>query len=277
MRWLALALLLCAVTFSLCAAEPPSGVLIVAPHPDDEVIGCAGVIQRALKGGQKVTIIFLTNGDAHAKIAALLAKKSPAQLVPGDFLRTGALRQQHALNAATKLGLPRENLFFLGYPDGGLAPIYQAAAGSIFTSPVTAKAESSGQAVPDYHSRIHGTPAPCTRENILRDLAEIIRARGPAEIYTTHETDRHPDHQAAFWYTRAAAAAAGFTGPLYTFIVHGAPPAAPPDRRLTLDPSELALKKEAIMAHQQGTSPVHDYLVEEYGKPEEHFWRAPGP
>ena len=38
-------------------------VLILAPHPDDEAIACAGVIQQALKAGAKVKIVYLTNGD----------------------------------------------------------------------------------------------------------------------------------------------------------------------------------------------------------------------
>ena len=38
-------------------------VLVLAPHPDDETIGCAGVIMHALKSGAKVKVVYLTNGD----------------------------------------------------------------------------------------------------------------------------------------------------------------------------------------------------------------------
>lgn len=38
-------------------------LLIIAPHPDDEVIGCAGLIQKVKQAGGKVYILFLTVGD----------------------------------------------------------------------------------------------------------------------------------------------------------------------------------------------------------------------
>ena len=59
-------LVLCALFFSsnfltfVCAKEIPpiesfeetDRVLIISPHPDDDIIGCAGVIQRALEAGE---------------------------------------------------------------------------------------------------------------------------------------------------------------------------------------------------------------------------------
>ncbi len=38
-------------------------ILILAPHPDDESIACAGIIQKALGAGAQVRIVYLTNGD----------------------------------------------------------------------------------------------------------------------------------------------------------------------------------------------------------------------
>ena len=37
-------------------------VLIIAPHPDDEVFGCGGTIQRLKNGGAKVYVLFVTVG-----------------------------------------------------------------------------------------------------------------------------------------------------------------------------------------------------------------------
>lgn len=37
-------------------------LLIIAPHPDDEIIGCGGLIQRIKKSGGKVYVLFLTVG-----------------------------------------------------------------------------------------------------------------------------------------------------------------------------------------------------------------------
>jgi len=38
-------------------------LLVIAPHPDDEVIGCGGLIQKIKENGGKVFVLFLTVGD----------------------------------------------------------------------------------------------------------------------------------------------------------------------------------------------------------------------
>lgn len=38
-------------------------LLIVAPHPDDEIIGCGGLIAKIKEAGGKVYVLFLTVGD----------------------------------------------------------------------------------------------------------------------------------------------------------------------------------------------------------------------
>ena len=37
-------------------------ILVLAPHPDDEVIGPGGTLIRAARAGKKVTVLFLTSG-----------------------------------------------------------------------------------------------------------------------------------------------------------------------------------------------------------------------
>lgn len=38
-------------------------LLVIAPHPDDEVLGCGGLIKRVKDAGGKVYILFLTVGE----------------------------------------------------------------------------------------------------------------------------------------------------------------------------------------------------------------------
>ena len=38
-------------------------LLVIAPHPDDEVVGCAGFIKRIKDEGGKVYVLYLTVGD----------------------------------------------------------------------------------------------------------------------------------------------------------------------------------------------------------------------
>ena len=49
-------------------------ILILAPHPDDEAIACAGVIQNALKAGSSLRVAYLTNGD-HNQFAFIVFEK----------------------------------------------------------------------------------------------------------------------------------------------------------------------------------------------------------
>lgn len=266
-----LGLLLCFSAALATAAD----VLIIAPHPDDEVIGCATVIMRALAAKDEVTVVILTNGDGYAALTAAATKKEREALTPEDFMKAGGLRQEHAVQAMARLGLPRDNLIFLGYPDSGLERIWEMDGSTAFRQMLTGKRETYGLIGQDYHSLTHGKPAPYLKASLVADLAEIIRARKPQEVYVSHESDKHGDHRAAFWYARESLRAAAFAGRFLAYVVHGDPLPAEPAKRLILTPEESAIKKAAIIDHTRGTSPVHDGLVAEYLKPEELFWQFP--
>lgn len=85
-------------------------VLVVAPHPDDEVLGCAGLVQRLLTVGRQVDVVILSGGGrSHAGCCGI----DEAALVEN--------RRQLSRRAAGIIGLPTERLHFLDYPDGGIA------------------------------------------------------------------------------------------------------------------------------------------------------------
>ncbi|MEQ8789366.1 MAG: PIG-L family deacetylase [Pirellulaceae bacterium] len=250
-------------------------VLVVAPHSDDEAIGCTGVLLRAIAQQQRVGVVVVTAGDGFPRAAAAHAGKKPDELVAGDFVQLAALRQRHTLKAMERLGLEADDLMFLGFPDGGLATMYAAKDDEPYRQGYTGRSETYGVVVADYHRRVHRRAAPYVRASVLGDLMEILRARRPKEIYVTAATDTHSDHSAAYCFTRDAARAAGHRGPLWTFVVHGREPAAPPDRRVILTDAELKTKHTVLLGYQVGVSPVHDSLAETYTKPEERFWAAP--
>jgi LmbE family N-acetylglucosaminyl deacetylase len=88
--------------------SPPAGsVLVLAPHPDDEAIGCGGALIRHARQGDRVRVIFVTDGAAG----------DPLDFYAG--LDYGELRREEARRAAEVLGV--EEVAFWDYPDGRLA------------------------------------------------------------------------------------------------------------------------------------------------------------
>ena len=51
---------------------PATGVLVLAPHPDDEVFGCGGALAAHVAAGVPVRVVILTNGalfgDPHTRL-----------------------------------------------------------------------------------------------------------------------------------------------------------------------------------------------------------------
>ncbi len=79
-------------------------VMVFAPHPDDEVIGCGGTIAAHVRAGDKVVIAYLTSGEAGS-----------LAILPNE-LRT--IREGEARQGAEIIGV--KDLIFLRFPDGYL-------------------------------------------------------------------------------------------------------------------------------------------------------------
>lgn len=84
--------------------------VIIAPHPDDEVIGCAGLIQTLVERGTPPHVIILTGGEGSRRGCC----STSAEVII-------VARHQFTLKAATTLGLPESHIHCLSYPDGGVA------------------------------------------------------------------------------------------------------------------------------------------------------------
>jgi N-acetylglucosamine malate deacetylase 1 len=69
-------------------------VLVVSAHSDDEVLGCGGTIARHTKSGDKVHLIFMTNGvgSRNAKIEEIEHRKRVAQ-ESADILGVSSIQQ----------------------------------------------------------------------------------------------------------------------------------------------------------------------------------------
>src|SRR5688572_18308264 len=123
-------------------------VLLLVPHMDDEVLACGGTLAR-VRDKRGVHVVYATDGAG--------SPVPPASWMGGPDPELPRLRMEEALAALALLGVPGQNVDFLGFPDGRLA----------------AHAEELEQA-------------------IRRRLAEL----DPASVVVPFRYDRHPDHVA---------------------------------------------------------------------------------
>jgi LmbE family N-acetylglucosaminyl deacetylase len=172
-------------------------ILIMAPHPDDEVLGSGGIIQRALEMKIPVHVMFLTNGDFN-EWSFLLYKKTPV-LTASAVRGMGLVRHDEAIAADTYLGLSEKDLTFLGYPDFGTLPIFKSHWGN---EPAYRSVLTRATSVP--YSSAMSPGIPYKGENILRDITKVINDFKPTKIFISHPADWHPDHQSLYLYTKIA-------------------------------------------------------------------------
>ena len=237
------------------APKPAADILIFASHPDDETFCCATVIQRASAEGKRTHVVFFTNGDGFAKAASDLTGNPPDSLTARDFFELARTRQTEALSAIAALGLQPNDATFLGYPDGALDSVYETVGGMPFQQRFTERSETYGIAVPDFHSRAHGTPASYERGSVLADIVELLRIFEPAEIYFPNDADTHRDHRAAFRFVRDALTAVGYEGRSFTYVLHakGYPCPAelpcPPPMRASPSMEQAAVKFKALLCY----------------------------
>lgn len=85
---------------------PGERVAVIAPHPDDEAIGCGGVLSLYRQRRVPTTVLYLTDGECGDNCCDLR----------GDALT--AERRAETAVAAHRLGLVGQR--FLGFPDGSV-------------------------------------------------------------------------------------------------------------------------------------------------------------
>jgi len=166
----------------LFAAEPTlikisqqDKVLILAPHPDDEILGCGGLIQQAKKCGAALKIICLTDGD-HNQLSFLFSHRLLIMSKKG-FIRFGQARRDESKQALASLGLKEANIAFLGYPDSRLEAL-----------------------LVKYGSADVSRPG----KSIIEDLKKIISDFKPTKVFVSHPADSNSDHAAAYVFLQVA-------------------------------------------------------------------------
>jgi len=148
-------------------------VMVIVPHQDDEVNLLCGVLEEFASYGSNVRVVYTTNGDAEG--------------IP-------EVRLREAIAYCGYVGIPEENVIFLGYGDrwdnDRGVHLYNAPAGSVVISRYGAAATYALEEHPAFHQ-----DNAYVVENYLSDLEAVILMYEPELIFCV-DYDDHIEHQA---------------------------------------------------------------------------------
>ncbi|MCU0292845.1 MAG: PIG-L family deacetylase [Thermoanaerobaculaceae bacterium] len=190
-------------------------VLVVLPHPDDESLAAAGLLQHVVAAGAALRLVFVTDGDNNPW--AQRATERRVLVLARDRRRFGALRRTEVLAALATLGVPTDAASFLELPDQGLTTLLMAAD---------------------------------TRLSVaLRQTLDEFR---PTILVGPSRHDRHPDHSAlAVALELSPYTLRGLPLRHLRFFIHNPARRSEPEQGVTiaLDREQLARKLAAIACH----------------------------
>lgn len=290
-RWAAqrLTLLRAAQQVRALPAYPPAHldecILMLAPHPDDEVLGAGGYLQQCVQAGAQVHVVWITGGDAF--------ECQEAQPEEQRRMRElGVRRMAEARQAADILGIAPQAQHALGYPDGGLQAMLDS------DSPEPYHSVSTGTSAV-YLPGCRTPQAPYTRRALSADLSRLLDELRPDRVLSPSPQELHPEHASLGPLMRQLMTERGELDRLWFWVVHGGKesvlsralflgskwplpkegaaalplPPAPvartmPWRRVDLTPGQQALKREAIRAHHSQFAVLGRFLAA-YDRPNE--------
>lgn len=142
-------------------------VLILAPHPDDEINIAGNMILNLAAAKAEIFVAYSTNGD---------------------FEISADVRAREAVNALKILGVPREKIIFLGYGDG------HELSDKPTISPAGYNETYAAENFVDYAKKNFGRHSSYTRANFKRDLKNLLLELR-ANIIFCVDFDNHPDHR----------------------------------------------------------------------------------
>jgi len=121
-----------------------ANILVFAPHPDDEILGCGGSIIKHVKNKHKVFVCYLSNGEFGSP------KYSPKKLFK--------IRKNEAIMVCEKIGIKKQNIFFLEIPDNQIMD---------------------------------------TDTEKMKEIMSLVRKIKPGLVYLPHKNEKSFDHQQA--------------------------------------------------------------------------------
>jgi N-acetyl-1-D-myo-inositol-2-amino-2-deoxy-alpha-D-glucopyranoside deacetylase len=186
--------------------------LIIAPHPDDETLGGAGIIQKALAAGKQVKVVIMTCGDGFP--VAVMENYKVALPGPADYRRMGVDRHKESLVAMKLLGMKPEDVIFLGYPDGGMNKLWQSNwdEDHVYLG--------LNGAVRSPYPFVYEKGVSYCGANVAKNLRGILHDFRPTDIVYPDPNDQHPDHRATNAFMKYALIEEGYHAKEWTYLVH---------------------------------------------------------
>lgn len=190
--------------------------MLIAPHPDDEALACSVILQKAVRVGAAIRVVYATAGENNPWPQRVLERKWRISAL--DREHWGKLRRDEALSALGVLNVDLADVQFLGLPDQGLTDLL-------------------------------------TRDcrSCLQCFQKVIVDWAPTHILVPSTADIHPDHSALAVTLRLVLNELPWPGremAVWSYVVHGRS-AAFFNRATAIDqsPSEVATKLAAIGCH----------------------------
>jgi LmbE family N-acetylglucosaminyl deacetylase len=212
------------------------GLLVLAPHPDDETLAFAGLITAYMRQGKPVRAVVVTDGDAYCDACRFwkngsLQGPTCSALELSNFATPeidsfAEVRRTESAAAAAALGrVPPE---FLGYPDTGL--------GAAWLNSRTGRTEkrlrrSDFSQCPDCETCQGGygggPETDLTSATLIASLSRLLSATTPNTLVaTTHWLDGHADHAALGNFVKTINDALETPRPVVYAVIHGHTPKA---------------------------------------------------
>lgn len=166
----------------------PKSILVFCAHEDDDTAH-PGIIRAAVENHIPIHFVYWTSGDTGGCDRFYMHSCDAARAM--DF---GEVRMDEARASLAHMGVPREDISFLGLPDGGLEQIWDH---HIKPSDpydavllATDHAPFRDLAIPNL---------PYAREPAIAAAKQFISRYKPDMIITSHPDERHVDHRTNNW------------------------------------------------------------------------------
>jgi LmbE family N-acetylglucosaminyl deacetylase len=185
---------LASASLELAINKLPSSLMVFCPHEDDEH-PFAGLMRAMVEAGLPVRVVFYTGGDVGECERYFDGH-------PCDPIRArefGTVRMEESAEALEHIGVQREQLTFLGLPDGGSGEIWfnHIQPANPFLAIYLAVDHSP-------YERMYQQNLPYARDSVIEAVKRLITQFHPAMIAASHPDERHVDHRTANWFTMKA-------------------------------------------------------------------------